>query len=261
VDERGLACDDLSVGYDGAALIEQIELEVKPGRIVTLIGPNGAGKSTILKTLAGSLPSVAGRVYLSGKPLDELTSHERALEMSVMLTERLTTELLTCADIVEAGRYPHTGRLGVLDDNDRAAVDEAMRLVAVKDLSDRDFMHVSDGQRQRVLLARAICQEPAVLLLDEPTSYLDIKYQIDLLRILRTLADEKQVAIVMSLHELQLARIVSDEIVCIKGPRVFASGTPEEMFVPQVIDDLYDLPAGCYDPATGAVTLSAEKSR
>ncbi len=261
MDERGLACDDLSVGYDGAVLIEQIELEVKPGRIVTLIGPNGAGKSTILKTLAGSLPSVAGWVYLSGKPLDELTSHERALEMSVMLTERLTTELLTCADIVEAGRYPHTGRLGVLDDDDRAAVDEAMRLVAVKDLSDRDFMHVSDGQRQRVLLARAICQEPAVLLLDEPTSYLDIKYQIDLLRILRTLADEKRVAIVMSLHELQLARIVSDEIVCIKGPRVFASGTPEEMFVPQVIDELYDLPAGCYDPATGTVTLSAEKSR
>lgn len=259
--DTGLECRDLSVGYDGAALIERISLEVKPGRIVTLIGPNGAGKSTILKTLAGPLEPIAGRAYLSGKPIDRLTSRERALELSVMLTERLSTELLTCADIVEAGRYPHTGRLGVLSDEDRAAVNEAMRLVAVEDLGDRDFMHVSDGQRQRVLLARAICQEPAVLILDEPTSYLDIKYQIDLLRILRTLADEKQVAIVMSLHELQLARIVSDEIVCIKGPRVFASGTPEEMFVPQVIDELYDLPAGCYDPQTGSVVLSADKGR
>ncbi len=256
MEARGLSCAGLSVGYDGSELIAQIELEVRPGRIVTLIGPNGAGKSTILKTLAGYLEPISGAAYVSGKPLGELSSHERALEMSVMLTERLSTELLTCADIVEAGRYPHTGRLGVLDDADRAAVDEAMRLVAVQDLADHDFMHVSDGQRQRVLLARAICQEPSVLVLDEPTSYLDIRYQIDLLQILRKLAREKQVAIVMSLHELQLARIVSDEVVCIKGPRVFASGTPDEIFVPEVIDELYDLPAGCYDPATGAVSIS-----
>ena len=253
METRGLSCAGLSVGYGGSELIAQIELEVRPGRIVTLIGPNGAGKSTILKTLAGYLEPISGAAYVSGKPLGELTSHERALEMSVMLTERLSTELLTCTDIVEAGRYPHTGRL---DDADRAVVDEAMRLVAVQDLGDCDFMHVSDGQRQRVLLARAICQEPSVLVLDEPTSYLDIKYQIDLLQILRKLAREKQVAIVMSLHELQLARIVSDEGVCIKGPRVFASGTPDEIFVPEVIDELYDLPAGCYDPATGAVAIS-----
>ena len=100
-----------------------------------------------------------------------------------------------------------------------------------------------------------------MLVLDEPTSYLDIKYQIDLLQILRKLAREKQVAIVMSLHELQLARIVSDEVVCIKGPRVFASGTPEEIFVPEVIDELYDLPAGCYDPATGAVVIPETRGR
>lgn len=261
MEARGLSCEGLSVGYDGSELIAQIELEVKPGRIVTLIGPNGAGKSTILKTLAGYLAPISGAAYLSGKPLEKLTSHERALELSVMLTERLSTELLTCADIVEAGRYPHTGRLGVLDDEDRAAVDEAMRLVAVQDLSERDFMHVSDGQRQRVLLARAICQEPSVLILDEPTSYLDIKYQIDLLQILRKLSRDKLVAIVMSLHELQLARIVSDEVVCIKGPRVFASGTPAEMFVPEVIDALYDLPAGCYDPTTGAVALAEKWER
>ena len=161
MEARGLSCAGLSVGYDGSELIAQIELEVRPGRIVTLIGPNGAGKSTILKTLAGYLEPISGAAYVSGKPLGELSSHERALEMSVMLTERLSTELLTCADIVEAGRYPHTGRLGVLDDADRAAVDEAMRLVAVQDLGDCDFMHVSDGQRQRVLLARAVCQEPS----------------------------------------------------------------------------------------------------
>ena len=253
MEARGLSCAGLSVGYDGSELIAQIELEVRPGHIVTLIGPNGAGKSTILKTLAGYLEPISGAAYVSGKPLGELTSHERALEMSVMLTERLSTELLTCADIVEAGRYPHTGRLGVLDDADRAVVDEAMRLVAVQDLG--------DWQRQRVLLARAICQEPSVLVLDEPTSYLDIKYQIDLLQILRKLAWEKQVAIVMSLHELQLARIVSDEVVCIKGPRVFASGTPDEIFVPEVIDELYDLPAGCYDPATGAVVIPETRGR
>lgn len=247
---------NLTKRFDGFTALNGLTMTVPTGSVYGLVGPNGAGKSTILKTLAGYLEPISGAAYVSGKPLGELSSHERALEMSVMLTERLSTELLTCADIVEAGRYPHTGRLGVLDDADRAVVDEAMRLVAVQDLADHDFMHVSDGQRQRVLLARAICQEPSVLVLDEPTSYLDIRYQIDLLQTLRKLAREKQVAIVMSLHELQLARIVSDEVVCIKGPRVFASGTPDEIFVPEVIDELYDLPAGCYDPATGAVSIS-----
>ena len=247
----------LSVGYDGTPLISHIDIDVQPGKIVTLIGPNGAGKSTILKTIAGQLQKLGGAVYLSGKPFEQLTPHDVSLELSVMLTERLRTELLTCADVVETGRYPYTGRLGILSDEDRAKVREAMEMVHVWDLRARDFMQLSDGQRQRIMLARAICQEPRTLMLDEPTNYLDIHYQIELLNILRHLVATRNTGIIMSLHELPLACKVSDHVVCIKGDAVVAQGAPEEIFVPEVIDKLYDLKPGTFDPVSGNIVLEA----
>ncbi len=251
-----LCAAGLSVGYDGHALVEDIELHVRPGEILTFIGPNGAGKSTILKTLSGYLDPMGGTVFVKGEPLDSLSPKELSLQMSVMLTERLKTELMTCADVVESGRYPYTGRLGVLQDEDRRVVREAMELVNIWDLREHDFMRVSDGQKQRVMLARAIAQDPSIIVLDEPTTYLDIRYQIELLDVLVHLARMRGIAIVMSLHELSLARIVSDWVICVKGSRLFAQGTPEQIFTPAVIDELYDLPEGVYDPQTGAVSLS-----
>ena len=260
--EACLSTRGLVVGYDGVPLIRDVALDVAGGEIVTLIGPNGAGKSTILKSIAGYLEPLGGAAYISGKPIRELSAHELALQLSVMLTERLRTELLTCMDIVETGRYPYTGRLGILADEDRAIVRQSMELVHVWDLRERDFMQISDGQRQRILLARAICQRPRVVMLDEPTNYLDIHYQIELLNILRRLVASREVGVIMSLHELPLARKVSTRIVCIKGDSVFAQGTPEEIFVPEVIDELYDLVPGTYDPTTGAIELEgAAKAR
>lgn len=250
LEARGLA-----VGYDGVPLVCAVDLAVQPGQIVTLIGPNGAGKSTILKTLAGRLPALAGAVCMAGRPLAQFSAHERALQMAVMLTERQRTELLTCLDVVEMGRYPHTGRLGVLSEADRACVREAMELVEVWDLRHADFMRLSDGQRQRVMLARAICQEPRIMVLDEPTSYLDVRFQIDLLRVLRALAATKGVGIVMSLHELPLAFQVSDWVVCVREGAIMAQGTPVQMFVSEVIDTLYDLEPGVFDPKTGGLRL------
>ncbi|MBQ9004129.1 MAG: ABC transporter ATP-binding protein [Eggerthellaceae bacterium] len=249
---------DLVVGYNGEPLINDVNIQLHAGEILTLIGPNGAGKSTILKSIAGYLTSIGGSVYISGKPVSELSAHELSLELSVMLTERMRTELLTCADIVETGRYPYTGRLGILTDEDRAKVREAMDMVHVWDLRDRDFMQISDGQRQRILLARAIAQEPHVVMLDEPTNYLDIHYQIELLNVLLHLVRTRDVAVIMSLHELPLAAKVSDYIMCVKGDCVCAQGTPAEIFVPEVIDDLYDLEPGVYDPRTGAIKLESE---
>jgi iron complex transport system ATP-binding protein len=251
-----LHTDDLTVGYDGAPLIGHIDIRVHPGEIFTLIGPNGAGKSTILKTIAKYLEPIGGTAYLSGKPVGELSSKEMALTMSVMLTGRLSTELLTCEDVVETGRYPYTGKLGILNDDDRASVRTAMDMVHVWDLRGRDFMHISDGQRQRILLARAICQEPKVLMLDEPTNYLDIHYQIELLNVLRRLVRERNTAVIMSLHELPLARKVSDMVACVKGDSIVALGSPDEIFTRDVIDGLYDLEPGTYDPATGSIELA-----
>ena len=250
----------LVVGYDGTPLINDVNITVEPGQIVTLIGPNGAGKSTILKTIAGHLAKIGGTAYLSGKPIEEMTAHEMSLELSVMLTERLRTELLTCADVVETGRYPYTGRLGILSDEDRTKVRDAMEMVHVWDLRARDFMQLSDGQRQRIMLARAICQEPNTIMLDEPTNYLDIHYQIELLNVLRLLVATRNVGVIMSLHELPLARKVSDWIICVKGDSIVAQGTPEQIFTPKVIDELYDLEPGTFDPVSGNIELREIRS-
>jgi iron complex transport system ATP-binding protein len=245
-----LVAQGLSVGYDGVPLVRDIDLAVRSGQVVTLIGPNGAGKSTLLKTLAGALDGVDGVASLCGEPLDQLSEHERALRRAVLLTDKPTTELLTCEDVVGMGRYPYTGRLGVLGDEDRDKVREAMELLEVAELADADFMQLSDGQRQRVMLARALCQEPRVLLLDEPTTYLDIRYQVSLLRTLARLVRERGLAVVMTLHELSLARQASDWLVCIKDGAVVAQGTSADVFVDEVVYDLYDLEPGTFDSVT-----------
>ena len=168
---------EMTVGYRGVPLIRDIALRVHRGEILTLIGPNGSGKSTILKSLIRQLALIGGTVYLDGKSLQTLPERDLARTMSVLLTEHVRPELMTCWDVAAAGRYPYTGRLGLLSDEDRAKVDEALALVGADELADRDFSCISDGQRQRVLLARAICQEPEVIVLDEPTSFLDIRYK------------------------------------------------------------------------------------
>ena len=253
-----LETKDLVVGYDGKPLINDVNIQLHAGEILTLIGPNGAGKSTILKSIVGYLDSIGGAVFISGRPVSELSAHELSLELSVMLTERMRTELLTCADIVETGRYPYTGRLGILADEDRQKVREAMDMVHVWDLRDRDFMQISDGQRQRIMLARAIAQEPHIIMLDEPTNYLDIHYQIELLNVLRRLVRTRDVAVIMSLHELPLARQVSDYVMCIKGDCVCAQGTADEIFTEEIINELYDLEPGVFDPISGNIRLEDE---
>lgn len=236
--------------------MRDICLAVRPGQVVALIGPNGSGKTTILRTVAGQLRRLGGVVELFGRPLDGVPAADRARSMSVMLTGRPRTELLTCRDVVEAGRYPFTGSLGVLGEGDREAVVSAMAATDVLGLAERDFAHVSDGQRQRVLLARALCQEPRVLLLDEPTSYLDVRSQLEVLRLLRREARGRGIAVVASLHEVDLAQKAADHVICIKGGRVAFQGAPDDVFTAERVAELYDLAPGAYDPTFGSVELA-----
>ena len=194
----------LCVGYQNQPLIQNIEIELKKGEILTLIGPNGAGKSTILKSIARQLELLGGSVLLEDKNLQSLSGRELAKKMAVVFTKRPHTELMTCEDVVATGRYPYTGRFGVLSAKDHEAVQEAMEAVHVLEFRDRDFAKISDGQRQRILLARAICQQPEILLLDEPTSYLDIKYKLEFLSVLQELQKKKGLTVILSLHELSL---------------------------------------------------------
>ena len=159
---------DLSVGYNGNSLIRDINIGINKGEIVTLIGPNGSGKSTILKSITRQLKVVGGNVFFDNTSLLKLPYKELASKMAVVLTDRIKTELMTCHDIVATGRYPYTGRLGILTQEDERLVEEAMQAVHAQELGNRDFNAISDGQKQRVLLARAICQDPDVIVLDPP---------------------------------------------------------------------------------------------
>ncbi len=247
--------DGMTVGYDGKPLIEHIRIEVNRGEILTLIGPNGAGKSTILKSITQQLRLVAGTVYLDGRALRTMSLKEIAQKQAVVLTARMHPEMMTCRDVVGTGRYPYTGTLGILGEEDRRKVQEALELVHAEEIAERDFEAVSDGQRQRILLARAICQEPELIILDEPTSFLDIRHKLEFLGILHRMVREQHVAVIMSLHELDLAQKISDKVMCVHGPVIERYGTPEEIFEESFVRHLYGMEEGSYDAAFGCVEL------
>ena len=232
---------ELAIGYGKTPLASGIALGANPGQILVLVGPNGAGKSTLLKTLAGQLAPLGGAVLLDGQDLTAYTGTARAQKLALMLPHTRHTELTTCFEFAAAGRIPYTGRLGILSDADRQAVQDALEIAGAAHLADRDFNCISDGQRQRVLLARAICQQPKVLLLDEPTSFLDIKGKIELLTILQKLAHEQGLAVIVSLHELDMAQKIADAVVCVFPDHVSGVLTPDAAFAPDNIRALYAL--------------------
>ena len=247
---------DLSVGYDGRALIHDINIQVEKGKILTLIGPNGAGKSTILKSITRHLAKICGQVYIDRQEIYAWSARELAKRVAVVLTDRIHPELMTCGEVVAMGRYPYTNALGHLTARDREIVAQAMERVHALDLAEQDFTTLSDGQRQRIMLARALCQEPEVLILDEPTAYLDIRHKIELLDILREMAHERGITVIMSLHEIDLATKISDYLLCVKGDTIKAFGPPEDILAEGVIERLYDIQRGSYNLLFGSVELA-----
>lgn len=255
MEQAYLYTDHMTVGYNGKPLIRDIALQVRRGEILTLIGPNGSGKSTILKSLIQQLKLLGGTVYLDGRAMAKMSEKDVATRLSVLMTERVHPELMTCRDVVGTGRYPYTGRLGILSAEDRQKVREALALVHGEDLAEQSFTEISDGQRQRILLARALCQEPEILVLDEPTSFLDIRHKLELLTILKDMVRQRRLAVVMSLHELDLAQKASDYVVCVHGNAIERYGTPEEIFTPDYIPKLFGLTQGSYDADFGCLEL------
>lgn len=248
---------NMTVGYDGVALIRDIQIEIKRGEILTLIGPNGAGKSTILKSIIGQLSLLNGKVQLEEVCINRLSEKERAKRLSVVLTERIHPEMMTCEEVVAMGRYPYTGRLGILSETDKKAVQRAMETVRTEELAEKEFLTLSDGQKQRILLAKAIAQDPDVLVLDEPTSFLDVRYKLEFLSVLQEMTKKKNLTVIMSLHELDLAERISDKILCVKGEYVDRFGPPENVFLPGYIKELYGITTGTFDECSGRVELPA----
>ncbi len=240
-EEQILYTERLDAGYSGNAVVRNVSISLSPGQLIALIGPNGTGKSTILKTLSGMLPPVRGSVCLNGRDLKTVPENERARTISLLMTDRIDPELMTCRDVVSHGRYPYTGFTGRLSARDLEVIDSSFRAVGAEDLKDRYFSQISDGQRQRILLARAIAQEPKVLIMDEPTSFLDIRHKIELLRILLKLVKEGGVAAVISLHEIELARKTADSVICVKDGRAETVEHVQDAFQEEALCSLFDL--------------------
>ena len=280
---------DLAAGYGGRAVLRDMSFSVRPGEILTLIGPNGAGKSTLLKTIARQLEPLAGTVLLDGENLSGMAENTLAKSLSILTTERVRAERMCCAEVVATGRYPYTGRLGILSEHDRAvggvaaeslsdlvanvagfdegehegvgvARDRGSRELQLADgggygsvkLEDLSFDQISDGQRQRIMLARALCQEPEVLLLDEPTSFLDVRYQVEFLTTLKRLVRGKSIAVVMSLHELNCAECIADTVLCVRNGGIDRIGSPDDIFRSEYIEELYGMDPGAYKSFFGS---------
>ena len=231
----------LSVGYKNKTIISNIDLNVKKGEIISLAGSNGCGKSTLLRTLAGQQKALSGSILLDGQNMALYNDISLAKKVSILLTDRVTPLLMTAYDVVCSGRYPYTGMLGILSSEDKDKVREFMELTGITGLADQYFSELSDGQKQRIMLARALCQEPDILIMDEPMTFLDIKYKRELVNIIKRLRDEKGLTMIISLHELEVIREISDMVVCIKDGSIDKTGIPSEILKDDYINFLFDI--------------------
>ena len=210
----------LTVGYRGHRVVEDISLSLPCGRLVCLLGPNGAGKSTLLRTLCGFQPPIAGTVTISGSDITTMSAAEVARLVSVVLTDRPLTPSLTAAEMVGMGRAPYTGFWGRLSDDDRRLVSEAMTTVGIAQLATRRMGQLSDGERQKVMIAKALAQHTPVIVLDEPTAFLDYPSKVAVMKTLARLAHDEGKTILMSTHDLELAAQLGDELMEIENKHI-----------------------------------------
>lgn len=209
-----ITLEQLSVGYKGfSPVVTDINVEIKSGELTCLIGSNGIGKSTLLKTLTGFLPKLGGRLLLDGRDIDLLSQCERAKYISIVLTYKTDVQNLSVAEMVGMGRMPYTGFWGKLNADDREIVAEAINMVGINHLKDRMVQTLSDGERQKVMIAKALAQQTPIILLDEPTSFLDFPSKVEMLQLLHRLARETDKVVFLSTHDLELALRIADRLV------------------------------------------------
>ncbi len=240
-----LAADGLTTGYRGKgshALLKRVAVQLDPGELVALLGPNGAGKSTLLRTLAGMQPALEGRVELMGTSLEALTPHQLARRVGVVLPERAAPGMLSAYDLVALGRYPHTGWAGRLRSHDEDVIRRAMHVVGVTDLARRNVATLSDGERQKVMIARALAQEPKVLILDEPTAFLDLPGRVEVMSLLSRLVrrPDTNCAVLLSTHDLDLALRTADRVWLLDRQGGLQTGPPNELLQTNVFETAFE---------------------
>jgi iron complex transport system ATP-binding protein len=247
---------DLSVGYQlrraRSVLLDRLNLSLRPGELVCLLGPNGTGKSTLLRTLAGMQRPISGAVEIGGCDVRRMKEADLARRLAVVLTERPVVGALTALDVVELGRYPYAGWFGRLSRRDHVMVDRALEAAGARHLAALDFGKLSDGERQRIMIARALAQEPAVLVMDEPTAFLDVSSRIELMGLVRRIVSDERLALVLSTHDLEPALRAADVVWLIMPDGQLHTGAPSELIARGCIEAAFSRSADSH-PSMGAV--------
>jgi len=247
-----VAARNIGFSYRETPVFRGIDFTVAPGEMVALIGPNGSGKTTLLKLISGAVAPTGGGVTLSGKPIERLSSGRKARLVAVVPQETGMTFDFTVMETVLMGRTAYLGRFGVETHEDIAVAQEAMRRTGTLQFAGRLLSHLSGGERQLVVIARALAQKARLLLLDEPTAFLDIKHRMEIYDLLLGLNAEEGLTIVTTSHDINLAARYCRRIVLIKQGLIRADGPPDQVFQPELLSDVYDTPLHVMtDPATG----------
>jgi len=234
--------EDLSLGYEDRLVLAGLNFQVQPGEFVGLLGPNGCGKSTLLNALSGLLPPKQGRIIIRDRRLGVLSSRLRAQMLAVVPQSTEVRFPFACLEIVLMGRYPHRKRLGSLTDEDLLWALRSMRRTTTEHLQKRPITEVSGGECQRVVIARALAQDPQILLLDEATSSLDVRKKLEIFEILKLLNETKGLTVLCAMHDLNLAALYCRRLIFLKDGGIVQDGPTEEVFTPEVLAQVYQTP-------------------
>ena len=250
-----LRIEDLSLSYGDKPVVQNLSLRVKKGQVVSIIGPNASGKSSILKSIAGIIKPVSGKIFIEEKDISKMDSKKLAQKVSILLQQNKNPDDMSIEELVYFGRYPHKKWFEGFEASDKKIIEEVMKLTNTFALRDKTLETLSGGERQRAWIAMALAQEPDILLFDEPTTYLDMAHQIEFLELVNRLNKETGVTVVLVLHDLNQAARYGNYLFAMKEGKIFAQGSPEEVLNPQNILNIYNIEAKIFNAAGYPVVI------